>query len=385
MTSDVTCPACALATLEPFLELPRVPVLSTAFHDSAAAARDAPRGELSLAVCRRCALVWNVRFDPSIVEYRRDYENSQLFSPTFRQFATELAARLAETYRLSGRTVVEVGSGKGEFLQILSQQGDCDGLGFDPTFDGEVSSDRIRVVREYYDRSTAEAVAAALVIARHVLEHVADPLGFLKTIREASGEATPLYVEVPNAESVFGDDGMWDLLYQHVAYFSRPALEAVTHRAGYQVVHVRASFHGQFLSVEGLPSTASETWEPDPAAVADACVRVDTFAARLCRRLAAWQQRLADHPAGEVVLWGAGAKGVAFLNLLDAPGTVDRVVDLNPRKVGRHVAGTGHRIEAPQDLDPRRVGTVLVTNPAYGDEIRQQLARMGATAHVESV
>lgn len=384
MTTPMTCPACGLGDLEPFLELPAVPVLSTAFHASKAAARAAPRGELSLALCRRCALVWNVQFDPTLVDYTPDYENSQLFSPVFREFATALAARLADTYRVAGRTVVEIGSGKGEFLEMLSRQGDCDGLGFDPTFDGEVSGERIRVVREYYDRSTGELVDAALVVARHVLEHVEDPLAFLKGIREAGGADTPLYVEVPNAEYVFGDAGMWDLLYQHVAYFTRPALEAVTRRAGYEILDIRSTFHGQFLSVEGGPSSAPEDVEPDPLAVAEACARIETFAGRLSERLAHWRDRLAEHPSGEVVLWGAGAKGVAFLNLLDAPTAVDRVVDLNPRKVGRHVPGTGHRIEAPDDLSTE-VDTVLITNPAYRDEIRAHLDRLGSTAAVESV
>ncbi len=385
MTTPATCPACGSGDLEPFLRLPAVPVLSTAFHASAAAARTAPRGDLHLALCRHCALVWNVAFDPGMVDYTPDYENSQLFSPVFRDFATELAARLASTHALAGRTAIEIGSGKGEFLTILCEQGDCSGLGFDPTFDDEVASDRIRVVREYYDRTAAQSVDAGLVLARHVLEHVDDPVGFLKDIREAGGADTPLYVEVPNAEYVLSDDGMWDLLYQHVAYFSRPALSAAFERAGYRVFDLRTAFHGQFLSVEGVPTDQPVSAEPDADTVAAACARVDSFSDRLSDRLEGWRQRLAGERSGDIVLWGAGAKGVAFLNLLGEPGAVDRVVDVNPRKVGRYVPGTGHRVETPEDLRRSQVGMVLITNPAYRDEIRDQLARLGSTAVVESV
>jgi len=71
---------------------------------------------------------------------------------------------------------------------------------------------------------------------------------------------------------------------------------------------------------------------------------------------------------------GRSAKGVIFLNVLglDA-GTVPLVVDINPRKQGRHVPGTGQRVIAPTALRAHGVRSVLVMNPNYAEEIRGQL------------
>lgn len=378
------CPACAAGNLERFLDLPAVPLISTAFPVDRALALSTPRGDLRLGLCRDCGLVWNLAFEADRVTYTPEYENSQHFSALFRAFADDLADRLGSTYRLEGRTVVEIGCGKGEFLALLCARAGSRGLGFDPTFAGEVAPDGIEVVRDYYGPTTGAHLEAQLVLARHVLEHLADPVEFLRTIRSTAGVETPLYLEVPNAESVFSPAGMWDLLYQHVAYFSRPALLAVVRRGGYEVTDLRTAFHGQFLSVEGRPAPLAVGQPPDPEAVAGVCAVVEGFADRLQSRLAHWRDRLTA-AGGEVVLWGAGARGVAFLNLLDAEGAVQRVVDVNPRKVGRFVPGTGHRIDTTSSVADASVATVLITNPAYRAEISEEVASLGSLATVEVV
>lgn len=385
MTTD--CPACGTGALEPFLDLPALPVLSTTFHATAEDALRAPRGDLRLARCRTCALVWNSAFEPSLVEYTPEYENSQHFSPTFQVYVKELASHLAEAHSLADRHVVEIGCGKGEFLAELCAMSECRGVGFDPTFDGEVDAAQVplRIERRYYDAEVAARLDPALVMARHVLEHLPDPVGFLKTVRAASGPSAAIYLEVPNADFVFDDEGMWDLIYQHVGYFGAVALESVVRRGGYAVRDLRTSFHGQFLSVEGVPARHPTPTGPDSQAAAAACERIDSFSRRLRARLEAWSEHLSTPRDGLTVLWGAGAKGVAFLNLLEPGVSVDRVVDLNPRKSDRYVPGTGHRIEPPSTLRGADVDSVLILNPAYEQEIREELRRLGSDAAVLAV
>ncbi|MEX1027490.1 MAG: methyltransferase, partial [Candidatus Paceibacterota bacterium] len=73
---------------------------------------------------------------------------------------------------------------------------------------------------------------------------------------------------------------------------------------------------------------------------------------------------------GPVVLWGAGAKGVTFAQLID-PGRelIARVVDVNPMKQGRYLPGTGHEICGPERLTESETHTALVLNPNYFSEI----------------
>jgi C-methyltransferase C-terminal domain len=51
------------------------------------------------------------------------------------------------------------------------------------------------------------------------------------------------------------------------------------------------------------------------------------------------------------------------------------MVDVNPRKQGRYVAGTGHRIVPLTFLSAYRPDAVVIMNGVYREEVRAQLAR----------
>jgi threonine dehydrogenase-like Zn-dependent dehydrogenase len=88
---------------------------------------------------------------------------------------------------------------------------------------------------------------------------------------------------------------------------------------------------------------------------------------------------------GPVAVWGAGAKGVTFLNLLDADGSViDVAIDINPKKQEKFIAGTGHAIVGPRAVMGRGIVSVIVMNPNYAGEIRQLLSGFGFAGQVHA-
>ena len=93
-----------------------------------------------------------------------------------------------------------------------------------------------------------------------------------------------------------------------------------------------------------------------------------------------WTQQIQRFgEAGRISLWGAGAKGVTFANLIDKDKTlIHCVVESNPKKQGKFLAGTGHPIISPKDLQKNKIRSVVVLNPNYTNEIRGALEAMGA-------
>jgi hypothetical protein len=82
------------------------------------------------------------------------------------------------------------------------------------------------------------------------------------------------------------------------------------------------------------------------------------------------------------VLWGAGARGDTFLNAIGIAEEIPMVVDLNPRKWGKHMAGTGQPIHSPEDLKSQPPDVVVIANEIYLEEIRGSLRDMGIEAEV---
>jgi hypothetical protein len=58
------------------------------------------------------------------------------------------------------------------------------------------------------------------------------------------------------------------------------------------------------------------------------------------------------------------------------------VVDLNPRKWGRYLPVTAHRVDPPESLRELQPRAVIITNPSYRDEIAAGLAELGVTAEI---
>ncbi len=80
-------------------------------------------------------------------------------------------------------------------------------------------------------RSLSESDQAFdLIFLNHVLEHVHDPVGFLRSLKEKLANSGHIYVEVPHR-----DDRYKQNVFPHVLFFSQAALAHVAKRAGFNV------------------------------------------------------------------------------------------------------------------------------------------------------
>ncbi len=386
---DQPCPACDAVALEVFFEAPAVPVFCNVLWPTAEQALASPRGAIELAHCGACGLLYNVAFDSARIAYEGTYENSLHFSPHFQAFADALADRLVERWDLRGRNLLELGCGFGDFLASLCERGENVGRGFDPGHNPEhvarPGRGSLRIEAVPFDRRHTD-VPVDFLLTRHVLEHIPRPLEWLREIREIvlTGNRPDYYLEVPNALYTLRDMGIWDIIYEHCSYFTPPALARLLTRAGYQVGEIQELYAGQFLGVEGSLAGGPEGSIPGPTPDEIAGMVAD-FGSLQQAKVSEWRGRVAD-AAGRVVVWGGGSKGVTFLNLLGAG--VDRVplvVDVNPRKHGRFVAGTGQRIVSPEALQADPPELILVMNGVYLEEIRSQVGSLGLGSALATV
>jgi hypothetical protein len=166
----------------------------------------------------------------------------------------------------------------------------------------------------------------------------------------------------------------WDLFYEHCCYFTEPALRNVMRLAGFRPIATERVFDGQYQWVEGRLADHLEPIEVDGnAATVDTLREMDEI------NIARWRAevRARSRSVGQAV-WGAGAKGVTFANLIDPTATALRfVIDINPAKQGRFVPGSGHPIVSPQMLASGDVGDVYVMNPNYIPESKKMLLTLG--------
>jgi 2-polyprenyl-3-methyl-5-hydroxy-6-metoxy-1,4-benzoquinol methylase len=375
------CPVCESRRLMPFLKRSQVPVHQNLVVISQDVARSVTRGELDFVVCEDCGFVSNRTFDLSRLAYGEDYDNTQSCSAYFDTYLDGLVKDLVERQGLRNSSIVEVGCGKGQFLKkLVSYPGaNNQGFGFDPSYVGPDTDlkGRLAFRRCYYD-DTCTDVAADVVVCRHVIEHVPEPMVLLRSVRAALAHSPKarVFFETPCVEWILRNRVVWDFFYEHCSLFTAASLSLAFERAEFAVEHVEHIFGGQYLWLEARVSDAAQAKvqsHPKTAALAQA------YGADEAVLRQQWLARLLELKAkGKVALWGAGAKGATCANLVDPDcALIDCVVDLNPNKQGRYIPGTGHPIVAPADLPRRGVKSAILMNPNYREENLRLLAEAG--------
>ncbi|RMF98385.1 MAG: methyltransferase domain-containing protein [Gammaproteobacteria bacterium] len=383
------CPVCGASDTRPLLRLEGLPVFCNVQYADPDSARAQPTADIALHFCAACRHFFNAAFQPELLRYGQHYENSLHYSATFSGFARDLAAELVERHGLRGVQIVDIGCGKGDFLRLLCELGDNEGHGFDPSYEAERDAAPLPEQLHFHAREFGPGEAGLrprLVSCRQVLEHIWAPVEFLSGIVAAlpPDRARLYYVEVPNALYTVRDLGIWDLIYEHCQYFSPASLAACAQRAGLSPQRLTERFGAQYLAMEAQGSAGGRR----RASVADggAAAAAAAFPQQARERLAHWRRELSRlTTAGPAVIWGAGSKGVTFANLVGAAERIAALVDINPHKQGRYVAGTGHRIVAPDALQAIDPAVVLVMNPLYTGEIQAQLGTLGLHAAVLGV
>lgn len=375
--SGRACPVCGGREAFVFLSLEAMPVLIGHQFPSAEEARSCGRGPIHLAFCPRCSFVWNTAFDPELLTYDQ-YDNSLHYSPVFQNYTRQAVIRLIDAYRLHGKTAIDIGCGKGDFLEMLCAAGDNRGIGFDPNYEGELDpSDRpLTFVRDMYSETYGSA-GCDFICSRYVLEHVSRPAEFLRMIRKTIGARTGVvfYCEVPNVELILRELSIWDIIYEHCSYFSAASLARIFCDSGFRIERLVEGYDGQFLCIDAIADERHENRPLRGHELTAIAGEIDLFRIEFEDRIAGWRARLAAW-RGEgkrVAAWGAGAKAVGFLNMLGVGEEAAGVVDINPHKHGTYLAGTGHRVLAPEELKAAPPDIVIVMNRIYRDEIRAQL------------
>ena len=384
-----SCPVCEAESLENFFSIKQVPVIINILSNTRGEALGRPRGDIDLGFCGNCGHIYNTSFDLSLLDYSGEYDNALHFSSTFRDFASQLVDTIVNERHWKGSNLLEVGCGKASFLQALCKRGGNSGIGYDPSIEDQdwtpvgPAGGKIKLVRGYFGKEDV-SVPGDKIICQHVLEHIEAPADFLQDIiaSRKNSLAHSAYFEVPNVLYSLRDSGVWDIIYEHCSYFSPTSLAFLFNRFGYAVDSCEEVYGNQFLSLHA--EFGAEKRHLEASDLGELTKLVSDFSQTFKEKSRDWRTSLEPALSGEkkVVVWGAGSKGITFLNMMTDGKGIDYIIDQNPAKIGKFVAGSGQEIQTPEFLVEYRPDMVIVMNPLYKDEIAHKLAGMGLTPEV---
>ena len=311
--------------------MPNVPVFQNKVYATVSEAHKIMTGNVELVICSNCGFVFNADFDRKVMGYDAQYQNEQAHSHYFQEYLRELIELFAEK-RFHEMKIIEIGCGKGYFLEMLRENG-FDVIGFDPAYEGNSP----HIVKDYYSDQYSQ-LNADLIVLRHTLEHIDDPLKFLHNIARAVNYNAKMFIEVPSFEWILEKRAFWDIFYEHCNYFTFESLGSLFRESEQGLL-----FNNQYMYLLSDLRNLLEQATPAKGTFHDFKV------SEMADSLQFYREFVQSHT--EMFVWGAGAKGATFVSLTDPNRNyISSLVDINPEKQGRYIAKTGHSIISPAQL-----------------------------------
>jgi SAM-dependent methyltransferase len=334
----------------------QLPVFQNRMFLTPEEARNCLKGDVVLVQDMDTGLIFNQAFKPELMQYDADYQNEQAVSPIFHEHLNEVTGIIKKHF--NNHTLIEVGCGKGFFLEQLLTQG-FEVTGLDPTYEGSNPN----VIKKYFGPEVG--LRANGIILRHVLEHIQDPVAFLSHIRDSNGGGGKIYIEVPCFDWICKRRAWFDIYYEHVNYFRISDFRRIFGRV-YESGH---TFGGQYLYVIADLATVRRPRADDSDGFdfpSDFIGTVDHHA-NLMKTL-----NVKHGTRRHSIIWGGASKGVIFTIFMQRAGAqVDFVVDINPAKQGKYLAAIGLRVFSPEEvlsqIEPG--ANIFVMNGNYLSEI----------------
>lgn len=376
------CPCCQSAKVKDFFVVKNAPVQSIVTIKSYEEAIVIPKKDITLAFCNDCGFIFNSIFDTSIDYYTKGYEDQQGFSPTFKMFITEVTNKFINKYEVREKDIIEIGCGKGDFINLICELGNNRGIGIDPAYvPGRLKPNQnVAFIKEFYSEKHGD-LPNDVITCRHTLEHIHDTNKFVKTVRQSIKEDkdVTVLIEVPNIVRILEIQAFWDIFNEHCTYFSPGSLARLFRMNNFEVLDTYLEYDDQYLFLEAKPSQDTSTFiHPLEESIDQLREYVDEFVININEELSKWRillMQMKDENK-KVVIWGGGSKSVGFLTHFNYLDVIKHVVDINPHMQGNFIPGIGIQYVHPEFLITFKPDTIIIMNGVYKNEIGKMILEM---------
>lgn len=349
------CIACGAPLYEkPLLTLDNMPASAQNIPDGDHVREDAGL-TLNLRQCSGCGLV---QFDCEPVDYYRDVIRAGGFSTTMVELRRYQYRHLIETYHLEGKKFIEVGCGQGEFLKVLTEfPVKACGLEHDARLAELARSQGLSVEQGFTETEDTrfEGGPYDVFLSFNFLEHQPEPSTMLRAIHRNLTEGGMGLVTVPSFEYIMENNGYYELIRDHIAYYTFDTLASLLERNGFEVLECEM-VNRDTLSfiVKKRPMEAAGNLL---AGYHDLRREMETYV----KYLGAWNKTAA--------IWGASHQGFTLAATTALGKAAKYIIDSAPFKQGRFAPASHLPIVSPDHFETEPVDAIVITAPGYTGEI----------------
>jgi len=323
---------------------------------------------LNIFQCSSCGLV-QLNIDP--VDYYKEVITAASLSKKARITRLDQMKRLVDRFDLSGGKILDVGSGKGDMLDILKEVG-LDAYGIEASAEsveiGKLSG-RNMIHGYIGEMNKISGAPFDAFISLNYLEHLPNPGTIIKNIYNNTSNNSVGFVTVPNLVYLLKTKCFYEFVADHLSYFTQETLTYAFESNGFEVL--------ESSIINEQNDIAVIVKKRKSLSISDGIKEVKSLIHHLKELSEKYNKQ-----RKKIAVWGAGHRTLALLALSNLK-TIEYVVDSAKFKQGRYTPVIHTPIVAPDTLKEQVVDLVIVMVPGlYPGEVLKTLSEMNLESEV---
>lgn len=312
---------------------------------------------LEVYQCSGCGLV-QLNSDP--VPYYKEVIRAAAVSVEMKDFRRKQFADFIKKYSLNGKSVIEIGCGRGEYLSLI-QQCDVKAYGLENSQESVSYGEKngLRISKGFVQENTQlnNALFNAFFML-NFLEHLPDPNAVLTGIYNNLSDSAVGLVEVPNFNMILQKNLFSEFISDHLFYFTKETLNNVLKLNGFEIIENNIVWHNYIIS-----TVVKKRKKLNISHFYNSQTKIE-------KEIKEYLSRFRDK---KVAIWGAGHQALTIISLIGLTDKIRYVVDSAVFKQGKYTPATHLPIVAPIALDTDPVEAIIIMVASYSDEIVKTL------------
>ncbi len=310
---------------------------------------------IRLCACQGCGLV---QLDSPPVDYYKDVIRAGGYSTTMADLRRSQYREFIELAKLEGKKIVEAGCGRGEFLKMLLPF-PVEAFGIEHKKDlVEIAKKEGLRVEEDFPEGPEHRLSHGpfdAFTSFNFLEHQPHPRAYLQCLyNNLTPEGWGL-ITVPSFEYIQEQNSFYEIIPDHIAYYTAESLTHVLQGAGFTVVKqeiVNRDTHAVIVKKRPLPDVSGILGRKEAiGAEVEALVKAG------------------EREGKRTAIWGASHQGFTLCAVTGVGDKICYIIDSAPFKQGKFAPASHVPIVSPGEARENPADVIVIVAPGYTAEI----------------
>lgn len=342
-----------------------------------------------ICVCQTCEHIFEAnpfdeetlsKYYKQLSKYENISENQEL--PLENIKSAKRQVDFVEDAQLGTKSVLDIGASMGILLNTFKTRG-YDVFGIEPSKNNKIFA-KNRFDIDLYSGTLEEYVNEEnkrvfdIVTMSHVLEHTADPIGFIKNAASLSDKY--LFIEVPVMNVTMNTEAYGIFFYEHLGYFSNESLSYLMKECGFKPLRMNIEYNINGESPQ-FPTLVT-LWEKGEGRVIENAfpvkVLLDQYMLESAELIQKAEDVISQIDSSKLAVYGTGSHTSKLLGMTSlAEKNIVKYYDSDWKKEGLSILGKPITRFDKKDIESGLVDTILISTFASEKVIKAFIEDQG--------